>query len=175
MRIAVPHSAGNPHCMKRLHLIRHAKSSWTDANLSDFNRPLNERGVKDAPEMARRLAARFSPDMLLVSTARRTQETAHYFASVFPSVAVHYNALLYEASLPTLINAVASLPPTCDEVAIIAHNPGMTLLLGYLAHQYVDMPTCAIASVQLHIEEWQHAGENCATLEWYDYPKNQSA
>lgn len=136
--------------MKRttLSLMRHAKSSWKNQNQSDHDRPLNERGNRDAPEMANRLKERQQiPDVILCSTARRTRETTAHLLSVFgePVPQVVYSDSLYLASPSKLLTALHDLPDTALHAMIVAHNPGMEELSSLLCDTHSDiMPTCAI-------------------------------
>jgi phosphohistidine phosphatase len=161
--------------MKQLILIRHAKSSWADQGQADIKRPLNERGKNDAPSMALRLTKLAMPDGFLVSTAVRTRETMELFRPFFPESKVVYEASIYEAGVPTILQAVCSLPNEWNTAAIVGHNPGMSSLVAYLTEQYVDMPTCAVACVELNIDSWEEASEKLGELIAFDYPKNPLA
>jgi len=136
--------------MKRttLSLMRHAKSSWKNQNQSDHDRPLNDRGNRDAPDMANRLNARQQiPDVILCSTARRTRETTAHLLIVFgePAPQVVYSDSLYLASPKGLLTALHDLPDTALHAMIVAHNPGMEELSSLLSGSHSDtMPTCAI-------------------------------
>jgi phosphohistidine phosphatase len=161
--------------MKQLILIRHAKSSWAEVGQADIKRPLNERGMRDAPNMALRLSKLTTPDGFLVSTAVRTQQTMELFRPFFPNSKVMHEASIYEASVPHLLDAVCSLPKEWNTAALVGHNPGMSSLVAYFTGQYVDMPTCAVACVELNIETWEEASEKLGELVAFDYPKNPLA
>jgi phosphohistidine phosphatase len=115
--------------MKTLLLIRHAKSSWDAPGLSDFDRPLNERGKKDAPEMAKRLKDKdIAIDLLVSSPARRARKTAKYFAEEFDVKKEDIKLVddLYSATSLAFQKTVAELNDKADTVAIFSHNPGLT-------------------------------------------------
>lgn len=161
--------------MKQLLLIRHAKSSWADPGQADINRPLNERGKRDAPDMALRISKLATPDGFLVSTAQRTRETMELFKPFFDSSEIAFESSIYEASVPNLLSAVCALPNHWNIAAMVGHNPGMSSLVAYLTGQYVDMPTCAVACINLNIDSWAEASEMLGELVAFDYPKNPLA
>lgn len=142
--------------MIRLALVRHAKSDWGDPGLDDHDRPLNDRGRRDAPRMADRLAATgFRPDALRSSTALRARTTAAVFGEVL-GVEVEVVPELYGASAPTLLTEAARAG--APVVMLVAHDPGLSVLAerlsgGGIAH----MPTCAVATFTWHQNEWEVA------------------
>ena len=114
---------------KSLYLVRHAKSSWTDTGLGDFDRPLNKRGLRDAPEMGRRLNLRnVHPEIILCSPARRTRETLDLLIGKTAGN-VHFKQAIYEASDQTLLSLVRTLPDSCTSAMLIGHNPAMGWLV----------------------------------------------
>ncbi len=138
--------------MIELALVRHAKSDWGDPSLDDHDRPLNERGVRDAPRMARRLAdAGFVPDIVLSSTALRARTTARSFAEVF-GLEVELQDRLYGAPASLLLRAAAEAGRS--SVMVVAHDPGMSVLAGRLSGQIAHMPTCAVATFTWHEDDW---------------------
>jgi len=136
--------------MKRvLTLVRHAKSSWNNADLSDFDRPLNSRGLKNAPEMGGRLSdANYQVDIILSSPATRAITTAEYIAAE-----IEYNLRniqlreeIYEASVNALLYLISSVDEKYKTIMLVGHNPGFTQLCNYLCDANIDnMPTCSIA------------------------------
>ena len=131
-----------------LTLMRHAKSSWNNQHQKDHDRPLNDRGNRDAPDMAHRLVARNQiPDLILCSSAQRTRETTAHLLSVFgePAPQVVFSDALYLASPQTLLSALTDVPENIMHVMIVAHNPGMEELSSLLSGSHGDtMPTAAI-------------------------------
>ncbi len=161
--------------MKHLILIRHAKSSWSEFGLSDFERPLNGRGKRNAPIMGQRLAERdCSPDRLISSPAKRARKTAKIIAQEidYPENRIEWCEEVYEASLSTLIQLVRSLDEGVDSVILIGHNPGFSSLGSWLCPASPDwLPTCGIVELQLDTDSWADAEANCGELLCYDYPK----
>ncbi|GAA5207698.1 SixA phosphatase family protein [Microbacterium kyungheense] len=142
--------------MIRLALVRHAKSDWGDAALSDHDRPLNDRGMRDAPVMAARLAATgFRPDVILASTAVRARTTAEAFAAEL-GVAVSLDPELYGAPAGALLAAAAATGAA--SVMVVAHDPGMSVLAGRLSGDGIGhMPTCAVATFTWTQDDWDVA------------------
>jgi phosphohistidine phosphatase len=152
-----------------LALVRHAKSDWGDPSLDDHDRPLNERGFRDAPAMARRLAASgFRAEAILSSTALRAATTASYFADAL-GVAVDEDARLYGASASTLLGAAVARG--ARSVVVVAHDPGMTVLAGRLSAGAIGhMPTCAVATFTWSEHDWEVASALDPDSWTYDTP-----
>ena len=165
--------------LRTLVIIRHAKSDWSRAGQADFDRSLNERGLRDAPMMAERLKQRgILPDIMLASAAKRTMETARMMAEVFaaPEV-VQEEPRMYNAAAETLRDVLqnAGIVPEITTVFLIAHNPGITYLAHELAPelQIANMPTCGMLAVQADTEDWNNFLENQLRFYFFDYPKKQ--
>jgi len=159
--------------MKRLMIVRHAKSDWDDASLSDFDRTLNHRGKKAAPDMAGRLLKKnIIPQYILSSPAVRAKTTANIFAETLGLAEPSYNKHIYEASYSTLLSIVNGLPDAYNFVAIFGHNPGLSNLLYTLTGEAYDMPTCTVAIVDFELESWKLISADTGSLSYYDYPKN---
>lgn len=159
--------------MKRLMIVRHAKSDWDDVSLSDFDRPLNNRGKQAAPDMASRLFNKgIIPQYLLSSPAVRAKTTANIFAKTLGLAEPKYNRAIYEASYPTLLQIINGLPDAYNFVALFGHNPGMSDLLYNLTGEMYDMPTCTVAIIDFDINEWKMVSSDMGSLSYYDYPKN---
>ncbi len=143
---------------RTLLLIRHAKSSWKHAGLSDRDRPLAGRGKRDAPKMGKRLARRgLRPQLMLVSPAVRTLETARIMAKAL-GVRGEKRVLeprLYECSGQELLSIVHELDDDVRRVAIIGHNPGLTLLAHRFVDSIVDLPTCAAVALEFDSPSWR--------------------
>lgn len=142
--------------MVRLTLVRHAKSDWGDPGLDDHDRPLNDRGLRDAPVMARMLAdSGVEIDAILSSTALRARTTAGFFGDAL-GVAVQEDAGLYGAPASMLLLAAAE--SGAHSVIVVAHNPGMSVLAGNLSgHDITHMPTCAVATFTWDEDDWDVA------------------
>jgi len=163
--------------MRTLTIIRHAKSSWEQEGLSDFERPLNDRGRRDAPVMAARLKKDAAqPDLLVSSPALRAITTARVFADVLgiPTESIQLQAKIYDASLSTLLNVVQSLDDQYPHIALFGHNPGLSQLAQRLAEGDIDeLPTCAIVQISLPAKHWRNAGSEIGTLRYSSWPKDQ--
>lgn len=159
--------------MKLLTLLRHAKSSWKDEDLSDHDRPLNRRGRADAPRMARRLLERsVEPDIILCSTALRARETLSLFTDIcaLAEHQIEYVDGLYLASASKLASVIAGAPGQCSHLMVVAHNPGLEdLLMQVTSRDDLTMPTCAMAQIRLASDEFNLAAS--PELLWFDYPK----
>jgi phosphohistidine phosphatase len=156
--------------MIRLALVRHAKSDWGDPSLDDHNRPLNDRGMRDAPRMARRLAETgLRPDVILSSTALRARTTAEAFAAEL-RIAVSLEPELYGAPAGSLL-AVAAATGAAS-VMVVAHDPGMSVLAGRLSDGRIEhMPTCAVATFAWDEDDWDVI-DSVEPAEWtYDTPR----
>jgi phosphohistidine phosphatase len=161
--------------MKTLLLIRHAKSSWDDAGLSDFERPLNERGKKDAPAMADRLYERgINIDEFVSSHARRARKTAEQFAKKYKKEKdeLVLKTELYMASDEAFNSVVEKLNDDLDCVAIFSHNPGITDFANNLTDARTDnIPTCGIFAVSIEAKKWNKFKEAKKKFLFFDYPK----
>jgi phosphohistidine phosphatase len=159
--------------LKRLLLLRHAKSSWDNPALADFDRPLNERGMKTAPLIGRFMRDRkVRPDLILSSPAERARETAALVTRAAGLDApLRYDERIYEATSSRLLEVVSQLEETADEVLLVGHNPGMEELLERLTGESRRMPTAALARVQFDVEKWNKLRERSGRLEWLVKPK----
>ena len=160
--------------MKELLIIRHAKSSWDDSSLNDFDRPLNTRGLQDAPEMAKRLAERnIQLDLLLTSDAKRAFATCMFFANVFPRAAVKTEHKLYAALPKTIYTEIENIADEYNSVAVFSHNTGITDFVNELTFVRVDiMPTCGIYALRIDTDSWKNFRKAEKIFSFFDYPKN---
>ncbi|HEY2962640.1 MAG TPA: histidine phosphatase family protein [Pyrinomonadaceae bacterium] len=160
--------------MRTLYLLRHAKSSWKDASLADFERPLKERGQKAAQQIGEFLAEKSVDISLLISSPSvRTHQTIdillrHAAIGVQPL----FDQRIYEASLGTLVQVVIELPDDKEAAMLVGHNPGMEELLGFLTHETRHMPTCALARIDLDCSSWKEVRRGAGRLEWFVTPKD---
>ena len=148
--------------MKTLLILRHAKSSWKDANLADHDRPLNKRGKRDAPRMGSLLREQdLIPDVILSSSAERAYKTAEAAAdeSGFEGEVI-LSRDLYSFGPEPYLAYLANLPDEYERVMVVGHNPAMEELLEELTGEYQRFPTAALALVQLPIENWSEIGES---------------
>ena len=151
--------------MKRLLILRHAKSSWSDPALSDFQRPLNQRGQQAAPSMGRWIASHgYNPEAVICSTAARAQQTLE-LVSAAGEFDCDYNSTdqLYLAPAQTYLDNLAELPDTFESAMVIGHNPGIEALVHQLSGEYCTMPTCALAIITLKISSWTELFSSAVT------------
>lgn len=162
--------------MKQLIIIRHAKSSWDFSVLNDFDRPLNDRGHKDAPLMAKRLLDRkIAIDAFISSTAKRAFTTASYFAEAYHQKEKNIAALpeLYHAGPSVFYEVISKIDDNLNTVAIFSHNADVTDFVNELTHIKVDnMPTCGVFAVTIDCEKWQDFRNAKKAFWFFDYPKN---
>lgn len=166
--------------MRRLILLRHAKSSWDDESLPDFDRPLSERGERDAPRMAKRLAERAPlPTLLITSPAERARRTAELVAPELGIEAadVHQHPDLYLAAPRTLLAVMDALAQAQPCVLLVAHNPGLTELANELlpALALDNLPTAGVVAIDADTDDWREFARAERRLAFYDYPKSRDA
>lgn len=165
--------------MKTLFLLRHAKSSWSDAQLKDFERPLNERGTADVPLMAERFLRRgVTIGSIITSPALRAKTTAKLFADAigFPEAEVIANPELYFAGSGMFLKATRSVDEECDTAMLIGHNPAITDFANALSNSQIDtMPTSGLVELSLPVEQWGDIDFGEATLVSFDFPKKTEA
>lgn len=158
--------------MRTLYLLRHAKSSWNDASLRDFDRPLKERGREAAKRIGKRLAAeKLSVPLVICSPAVRTRETAELVLkkSVL-RFEERYDERIYEASLRDLLLVVTEIPHEKQVVILLGHNPGFEDLLAFLTGEGRRMPTCALAKIKFDVS-WKDIKAGDGSLVWFITPK----
>ncbi|WP_323844257.1 SixA phosphatase family protein [Microbulbifer magnicolonia] len=161
--------------MKKLTLIRHAKSSWDNPDLDDFHRPLNKRGKRDLPAMAQRVRdLGLLPDRLLSSGAVRALDTAEVLADTLELDGDKLLVLseLYGASYQSLLRLLQQQSDDWKHLMVIGHNPGLEDLGYYLTHERLPkFPTAAVLHIGLKITRWCELAESCGTVRLFDFPK----
>jgi phosphohistidine phosphatase len=162
--------------MKKLLLVRHAKSSWDSISQEDFNRPLNDRGHRDAPKMAKRLLKEdVKIDAFISSPAVRALSTAEYFAEAygFKKKNVIQEPVLYHPESKFFFEIISGISDDHKTVAIFSHNPGITEFVNQLCSTRIDdMPTCAIFAVKADIKSWKDFEVSKKEFWFFDFPKN---
>ncbi len=162
--------------MKNLLIMRHAKSDWGDYTLSDFERPLNKRGIKDAPMMGEQILKKDKHiDLIISSPAKRAASTARCVAQ-----AINYNNNIqfeqsfYSAYVDNILLAVQQVNNQQNTVLIIGHNPTVEdLIFDLLSDKTaIIMPTAAITSIIFEVDQWQDIENNKGKLEWFIKPKD---
>ncbi len=161
--------------VKQLLVIRHAKSSWDFSGQPDFERALNERGLRDAPEMASRLLKKqVRIEAFLSSTANRAFTTAAFFAKAYglPESAIRGYRQLYHAQPAVYYALIKELEDNVTTAAFFAHNPGITSFVNELTNARIDnMPTCSIFAVKANCDNWKDFRKAEKRLWFFDYPK----
>lgn len=163
--------------MKRLTLVRHAKSDWSLPGQDDWDRPLNKRGQRDAPEMARRLRSRrLKPELMLTSPAVRALTTASVMARELkvPADRVMQDERLYLASPADLLAVIRERGGATRHVMVFGHNPGLTECANRLSdgEQIDNLPTCGVFTALYRLEDWSELDWGRGQDTDFDYPKN---
>lgn len=162
---------------RTLVMIRHAKSSWANPLQSDFERPLNDRGERDAPMMGERLKKRkLQPDVMIASTAKRAKQTAKRIATAigYPHEKIVWVDKLYHCIPSVFEEVLYDVADDVETVFIVAHNPGITEFVNELSDFKIDnMPTCGIVAASFSADEWSDFNINKKQVILFDYPKNE--
>jgi phosphohistidine phosphatase len=161
--------------MKTLFVLRHAKSSWEDADLADFDRPLNDRGNTSAPFMGGLMAKNgLSPDVILSSPAVRARETSTLVKKGGDLDAeIRFDERIYEASSAALRQVVADVDDEFRSVMIVGHNPGMEGFIRFLTGRLEPMPTASLAVIDLDIPSWSEITSESGVLRKIFRPKDE--
>ncbi len=164
--------------MKKIYLIRHAKSSWKEMGISDFERPLNKRGRADLSYMAKRLKYfDIMPDLIISSPAKRAKTTTCYIAETleYKKSKISYLDSLYESSYQNFRYVLDSLSDMLDSVFIVAHNPTITEVGEILSGAILtNMPTCSMVCIEFDIKSFKNIKEGCGKILFFDYPKKHN-
>lgn len=159
---------------KNLIIIRHGKSSWDYPSVSDFDRPLKDRGISDAHEMAGRLLQKdILPDLIFSSPALRALSTAMIFCREFkfPAEEIKIHENLYLAEADEILLIVKSASDSANSIMIFGHNPGFTDLVNLLSSLNIEnLPTCGLAVLKFNTESWKTIGRSCLRSEFIDFP-----
>lgn len=161
--------------MKTLYVLRHAKSSWDDPAMSDFERPLNERGKKAAPFMGELMAKEgFEPYLIMSSPAARAKATAELVKKAGDLDAeIRYEHRIYEASPQTLRQIVSETDDAYPSVLVVGHNPGIEGFIRYLTGQLQPIPTATLAVIDLNVDSWFNINEGRSELQRIYRPKEE--
>lgn len=159
--------------MKTLAVLRHAKSSWDDPSLADFDRPLNARGRKSAKRVGREIKGR-KFDTVLASPARRVRETLEYFAEGYgKELPITFEQRIYESSAAILLQLVNQIADDAKSVLLVGHNPALENFVPAISHDdrkglraKADgkFPTCALAVIELDVDRWSDVGTACGEI-----------
>lgn len=164
--------------MKRLYIVRHAKSTWDLPELEDIERPLSKRGKKDAPKMGKYLKKnKHIPEIIISSPAKRAFKTARLLAEElgYPEENIVKNENLYEAGLETLLDVIRNIEDKYEKAMIVGHNPGFNSLAEALGGETIDnIPTCGVYCVDLDIKAWKDVSKGKGRMVFFDTPKKIS-
>ena len=161
--------------LKQLYLIRHAKSSWSNLKISDFDRPLNQRGKREAPLMAERLAHHgVCPDALISSPAKRAKATAEIVARKvkYPVKRIHYEDSIYTSATIDLLRVLQKIDNRIETAFLVGHNYAITDLAVMLTGEYISkIPTSGVVAMDLSVTTWGEVGAGRGNMLFFDYPK----
>lgn len=160
--------------MKTLLLLRHAKSDWGDSSLRDFDRPLAQRGERDAPRIGKALRkSGVTPDVIIASPAARARATVQAaMKAAKVELTVTFDEGIYGASSAELMKLVRRLPDNTNCALLVGHNPGFEDLVGRLTRSQERMPTAALACIEFQIEHWNDVDDGKGKLVWLLTPKH---
>lgn len=160
--------------MKTLFILRHAKSSWDNADLADFDRPLNQRGLEIAPTVGDRIRAnKFQIDKIICSPAKRAEQTANLVKEAAGIKSdIQFDDRIYEASPRRLLQIASELDDKNKSAMIVGHNPGLEGLVKMLTQRIEAMPTAALAVIDLKIDSWKRIHIDCCGLRTIIRPKD---
>ncbi|MFA6196344.1 MAG: histidine phosphatase family protein [Sulfurimonas sp.] len=161
--------------MKKVYLIRHAKSSWKDSSQDDFERPLNKRGKSDAPLMGSKLKDRkIVPDIIYSSPALRAKTTAEIIArKIGFEKEIVFKKDIYEASASTLHKILTKIDDNNSVVFLFGHNPSLNELVEKYINFNENIPTCGVVEIEFDCDSWEDISVENARLVLFDYPKNE--
>lgn len=163
--------------MKHIFLNRHAKSDWNHPGLNDFERPLNNRGMKDAPMMGLRLHENETGIELIISSpAKRAITTANIMAEKlnYPLKNIRQEPTIYDAGVRDLLKLINNLDDELSSVLMFGHNPGFTDLADYLTGSGIlNIPTCGICKISFDLNSWKEVSAHTGHLVYFDFPKRE--
>ena len=161
--------------MKTLFILRHAKSSWSEPDLADFERPLNDRGKRTAPFMGELMLRHgFQPSVILSSPAVRAKQTSLSIKDAGGlSGELRFDDRIYEASPQRLRQVLSELDDAHQSAMIVGHNPGTEGFIRFLTGHLEPMPTAALAVIELNIDEWNAIADDCGELQKIFRPKEE--
>jgi len=165
--------------MKSVYLLRHAKSSWSDGSLSDKQRPLNPRGLRDAPDMGARFGARGETlDRVLSSPAERAQSTARLFCEAcdFPPEEIAIEPDLYFSGSGSIGDLILDQDDRLRSLMLVFHNPDITHFANSIDYdvRIDNVPTCGLIKLVSDIAQWRDWSLDNSEFEYFDFPKNDS-
>lgn len=161
--------------MRTLFLVRHAKSSWANPGLRDIDRPLNSRGLRDAPQMGALLfESGVRPDLLVASPAKRALTTAQIFAGIFGMTDedIIREPRVYEASVNEILRIITALSDSAQTVMLFGHNPTFTDVVNrFTSEPIINVPTCGVVQINSSASTWAAFDEGNAQVHACFFPK----
>jgi len=160
--------------MKLLILMRHGKSSWEDCNLDDYDRPLNERGRRNAADMGAFLLGKTGiPDLVLSSPAKRAFTTAVVATEVmgYPKEKIVTDKELYLAWIDDILRSISKVPDTIGSCMVVGHNPGLTYLINHFGIRLDNLPTASTACFTFEVQRWKEITPDKARFQWLKQAK----
>ena len=154
-------------------LLRHAKSDWGDQSLRDFDRPLADRGKRDAPRIGKAIKKRgWTADLIISSPAVRARQTIEDVAtSAGLAPSIQFEDSMYGASAGELMKLIRRLPDSSDSVLLVGHNPTFEQVLARLTGAAEHMPTTALARIEFQVEHWEDVDDGQGKLSGFVTPK----
>ena len=156
--------------MRSIYFLRHAKSSWDDFALKDFDRPLSTRGIQDADLMGNFFRSKkIKIDLILSSPSKRTTETLnHFFQPERPNI--QFEESIYHASLEEVLTVIFGIPEDIKTVMLVGHNPSMHEITEFLSNKFINKyPTCCLAALTTNLN-WNKFSRGCASLDFIKKP-----
>jgi len=161
--------------MKTLILVRHAKSSWDEPHLADYERKLNNRGLRDAPFMGEKLKERnVLPDLILSSPAKRAYKTASLFAEAlnYAKEKIVKKEIIYDKGPRDILNMINQQDDRLQTIMLFGHNPDLSALTNFLCDfTEGNLPTCGTVCIDFNTDSWVNVGDEKGKLRFYDSPK----
>ena len=160
--------------MKELILIRHAKSSWSNPLLEDFERPLNKRGAKNAPFMAKILKQKeLNPDLIISSPSKRTKDTLDFFIKEFDyKREIIFEESIYEAPYINILKVIKNIDDKHKTIFLFGHNPGLNDLADFLLGRFEEnIPTCGVLKIDFDTNYWKNISKDNSKLIFFNFPK----
>lgn len=162
--------------MKTVILVRHAKSSWKNPRLDDFERPLNKRGKRDAPLMGEKLKERqILPDLILSSPAKRARKTAELIAKAigYPRKNIQLVDRMYHCGASALLDLVKKLDDRNASVMLFGHNPDFMDFAGMMLKPgpVNNIPTTGVYCIRFPVKSWKKVQKRKGESVFFDYPK----
>jgi len=165
--------------MKKIYLLRHVKSDWSQPGAKDFDRVLNDRGFRDAPVMAEFIqkVIPLNETLIVSSPAKRTRQTLEPLEKKYSGeLNIRFDENLYESGIIAYLKVLRSLPDTCQSVLLVGHNPSIQdtvefITAGENAYGMIEVPTGTLISIEVPVVDWKWIQPSSGVLRWMVHPK----